>query len=315
MTKHLCFLIVFLLTINPASAAEKPLRIVASIKPVHSLVAAITEGVLEPELLMSSNQSPHHYSLRPSERKMLAEADLVFWIGPNMESFMPRLLDSLENKNRAVALIQTPGLTLLSLRAGGHMHSDDEHDDHDAPLHDAAEASADYSKIDAHIWLNTRNAELLLDAITQQIITADPAHRPQYQHNNQRLHAQVAELRTTLQASLRALDYAFLTYHDGYQYFETEFDLHNVGFVTSAESQPGARRISELKKIIQTQQVECIFYDAPEKPAILKSLLSDSRAGTAMLDPVGFYIAPGKNNWFEIMHALAKQFINCPQRL
>ena len=299
-----------LLVATSTLATAKPLRIVASIKPVHSLVAGITQGVSKPELLMGSNQSPHHYNLRPSERRMLAGADLVFWIGPTMESVLPRVLGSLKNKNKAVSLIQTQGLKLLPIRQAGNEHDEHSHDGHD---HHATDL--EHAKVDAHFWLNTNNVDILVDAIAQQIIRIDPEHKQQYLSNSQQLHDQISQLRKTLQQSLGAAKKPFLTYHDGYQYFETEFGLNNAGFIAASELQPGARRISELKKLIREHNIKCIFYDAPTKPSMLKSLLTDNRARTFMLDPVGIFIPPGKNAWFEIMNSLSKQFINCQQNL
>ena len=310
MTKHLCLLTLLLLVASSTAAISKPLNIVASIKPVHSLVAGITQEVIEPKLLMSSQQSPHHYSLRPSERRMLAEADLVFWIGPSMESFMPRILASLKNKQKSVSLIETQGLKLLPLRQTDHEHDEHGHDEHG---HNETEQAL--SKMDPHFWLNTYNADILVDAISQQIIRIDPEHKQQYQSNSQRLHDQIAQLRKNLQQSLSTVKSPFLTYHDGYQYFEDEFGLHNAGFITASELQPGARRISELKTLIKEKNIECIFYDAPTEPAILKSLQTNGKTKTFMLDPVGIFIPPGKNTWFEIMNSLTKQFINCQQNL
>ena len=97
--------------------------------------------------------------------------------------------------------------------------------------------------------------------------------------------------------------------------FETEFGLKNAGFITNSELQPGARHILELKKIIKEQNIECIFYDAPTKPAMLKSLLANSKAKAFMLDPVGILITPGENAWFETLNLMSKQFINCQQTL
>jgi len=298
VTKHFCLLILSLLITTPA--ASKPLRIVASIKPIHSLVAGITQGVAEPQLLITSNQSPHNYSLRPSERRMLADADLFFWIGPSMETFMPRILNSLENRNKAISLIQTEGLKLLAMRQA---HHDDDHDHND------------HIKMDAHIWLNTHNVDTLIDAIADKLINFDPEHRQQYTANSKRLHDQVAQLRIGLQHSFVAVKTEFLTYHDGYQYFENEFGLNNAGFIASSELQPGARRISELKKQIKEKNIACVFYDAPAEPSVLKSLLSGSKAKSFMLDLVGIFIPPGNNLWFELINSHSKQFINCQQHI
>ena len=294
-----------------ASAETKPLRIVASIKPVHSLVTAITRGVGEAELLMSANQSPHHYSLRPSERRMLANADVIFWIGPNLESFMPRILESLDDNSKALALIQTPGLKLLPIRSADHDHGEPGHAEDSDKDHAPDHA---YANIDAHIWLNTENVETLIDAITQRLIALDPEHQPQYQANSRQLRIEVAQLRSELQQLLNRVDTAFITYHDGYQYFENEFGLNNAGFVTSSELQPGARRVSELKQMIKEQGIDCIFYDAPAKPPLLETLLSEAEAGVFMLDPVGIFVEPGREAWFKIMRTMADEFIHCRQQ-
>jgi len=259
---------------------------------------------------MSGQQSPHHYSLRPSERRMLAQADLIFWVGPTMESFMPRILDSLKNKQSSIALIETQNLKLLPLRQTGHDHGGHDHDDHG---HDNAEKK--HAKIDPHFWLNTHNADVLVDAISQKIIQLDPEHKEQYLSNSQQLHQQIAQLRKKLHSSLNMVKKPFLTYHDGYQYFEDEFNLDNAGFIATSELQPSARRIAELKTLIQQQNIECIFYDAPTKPTILKSLLANAKTNTFMLDPVGLLITRSKNAWFEIMQLLNRQFIKCQQNL
>jgi len=305
VTKQLCFLTLLLLSINSTPALSKPLRIVASIKPIHSLLTSITQGVSDVELLMSSRQSPHHYSLRPSERRMLAEADLIFWIGPNLESFMPRILGSLNNQQKVVSLITTPELKLLALR-----QIDSDHNEHGNN-----ETNHELSKLDAHFWLDTSNTDILVDAITKEIIRLDPEHTQQYLSNSQQLHQKISLLRKELQVSLSAVNKSFLSYHDGYQYFETEFGLDNAGFIASSELQASAHRISELKSLIRKKNIACIFYDAPTEPAIVKSLQSNTKIKTFMLDPVGIFIPPNKDSWFNIMNSLSKQFINCQQNL
>lgn len=309
MTKHL-YLLSLLLLISSTTAIAKPLRVVTSIKPLYSLVAGITQGINEPELLISSNQSPHHYSLRPSERRMLAEADLVFWIGPNMESFLPRILGSLKDKQKSVPLIQTQGLKLLALR-----QLDNDHGRHDRNEHGHNEADQNFSNMDAHFWLNTHNVDILVDAISQKIIQLDPEHTQQYQANSQQLHQQIAQLRKNTQQSLSSVKKLFLTYHDGYQYFEDEFNLNNAGFIATSELQPSAHHIHELKNLIKEKNISCIFYDAPTEPAILKTLQSNKKPKTFMLDPVGILIPASKDTWFEIINSLTKQFINCQQNL
>lgn len=297
-----CFLAFLLFTTSLAQAygenGNTRLKVVASIKPVYSLVAGIMQGVAEPELLLTSNQSPHHYSLRPSERRKLAQADLIFWIGPNMESFMPRLLSNFDDKKQVISLININGLTLLPVRQPGH---DAEH--HDDNLH---------AQTDAHIWLDTHNIEIMADEITRRLVNIDPGNAQQYKNNNRTLHDKVKELRDELNSLLRDKQQPFLTYHDGYQYFEHEFNLQNSGFISiNPERRPSARHIQSMKELILKHSIECIFYDAPVEPPIMHSLLAGNRAKAVELDPMGIRLPSNGQGLFRIMRAMGEKFHNC----
>ena len=116
------------------TGAAHALDVVASIKPVHSLVAGVMEGVGEPGLLVRGAGSPHTYSLRPSEAAMLEGADVVFWVGPDLEMFLSGALDTLASNATVVKLSEADGLTRLEYREGGpfeaHTHDHDDHEDH-----------------------------------------------------------------------------------------------------------------------------------------------------------------------------------------
>ena len=291
--------ILFLLTlvVIPATTGWAAPRVVASIKPVHALLSGIMQGVAEPDLLMASSQSLHHYSLKPSERRLLAEAELIFWIGPGLESFMPRLIESLDSATVVITLIETSGLVLLPLRSADAHAAEHEHDGHHA-VHDP------------HIWLN--NIEKLADEITRQLVRADPVHKTQYEKNNEKLKQQNSRLRQQLHQQLDGASRPFLTYHDGYQYFEQEFGLNNAGFVsTGADIQPGAAHIRQLKNLIQQRNIQCVFYDAPHKPPILNSLLSGSSTQTVALDASGMMLPAGRDNLFLNLQSLGEKFSGC----
>lgn len=295
---RLWFLLLLFLISAPAQAEEQTRNVLpsvaTSIKPVHSLVTAIMQGVGEPDLLLTSNQSPHHYSLRPSERRKLANADLVFWIGPGMESFMSRLTDSLDKNTAVIALIKTNGLLLKPLRS---QHG-----------HDGVHGE----QLDPHIWLSTTNIEKMADEITRQLTKIDPTHKIEYENNNLKLKQQTLTLRKKLQQLLKDTTLPFLTYHDGYQYFEDEFGLNNAGFVSiSDDIQPGAGHIRKLKQRIQQETIHCVFYDAPVKPPIINSLLYNSSARSIALDATGIMLPAGKDNLPQTLEALGKNFHQC----
>jgi zinc transport system substrate-binding protein len=112
-------------------------NVVVSIKPIHSLVAAIMEGVAVPQVIVDGGASPHTYSLKPSNAKALENADVVFWVGDGLEKFLEKPLESLAGKATVVELDDAPGIEKLSFREGGPFEAHD-HGDHEG--HDHAEA-------------------------------------------------------------------------------------------------------------------------------------------------------------------------------
>ena len=148
-----------------ATGAHAEINVVASIKPVHSLVAAVMEGVGEPGLIVEGAGSPHTYAMKPSQAVMLEEADLVFWIGPELEAFLEKPVEAIASDARSVELIDAHGLVKLELREGGtfdahehedesdHGHAEDKDHDHDH----GEEAKADHD--DHHEDEETSEAE------------------------------------------------------------------------------------------------------------------------------------------------------------
>ena len=126
----------------PAQAAPE---VVATVKPVHSLVSAVMDGVGEPKLLLEAGQSPHTYSLTPSDAGALEKADLVVWVGPALEAFLERPVRNIARDDAAFQLMRLDGLTVLRTREGGawaahaHAHGDGGHDHGDS--HEAAAKS------------------------------------------------------------------------------------------------------------------------------------------------------------------------------
>lgn len=124
----------------PWSLLAAQLNVVASIQPVHSLAAGVMQGVGEPRLLVIGGASPHHYSLRPSDARAIAEADVVFWIGPDLENFLVKPLTNAKSKVRSIALMEASGVTVLPLRTGGawNAHRHDHAEPAGKPDHDHA---------------------------------------------------------------------------------------------------------------------------------------------------------------------------------
>ena len=110
--------------------AQADVNVVASIKPVHSLVAAVMDGVGTPALIVDGAGSPHTYSLKPSQARELEKADVVFWVGHQVESFLEKPLEAIASKAKTVELLDAHGLVKVKLREGGAFDSHDHEHGH-----------------------------------------------------------------------------------------------------------------------------------------------------------------------------------------
>jgi len=300
----------FILMIAPPARAD--LEVVASIKPIHSLVAGVMEGDLGPKLVVEGAASPHTYSLRPSGAATLAHADLIFWVGHELESFLEKPIESLSGDAVAVALIDAQGVRALAYRESAtfesHDHAADEHG-HDG--HD--DAHDDEDGLDGHIWLDPVNAQAMVRAITDALITADPEHAPLYAANAQSLHERIDALSAEIDALLTPVrGRSFFVFHDAYHYMEQRYGLAAAGSITLTPDQsPGAGRIRDIRDKVRELGATCVFTE-PQFPRRLVNVVTEGTAArVGMLDPLGTALPAGPDLYFTLMRNMAAAMRDC----
>lgn len=286
--------------------AEAP-RVVASIKPIHSLVAAVMEGVGEPDLLVLGTGSEHSYSVRPSQARALARADVVFWVGETMETFLIKPLDALAGNAEVVALWEVPGLTLLPTREGGMWDAHGQGHDHDA------EEDHAHGEIDMHIWLDASNAKVLVPAIATALSDADPANASTYRANAARLGERLDELDRSLQGRLATIaDRPYVVFHDAYQYFEHRYGVNAVGAITiNPALRPSVQRLQEIRDRLEQLDAACVFAEPQFEPALVDTVIEGTRADKGVLDPLGAALEAGPQQYFDLMDGLADALVAC----
>jgi len=294
-----------------AAAAEPP-RVVASIAPVHSLVAGVMRGVGTPVLLLKGGASPHTYSLRPSEAKALASADLIVWIGEDMERFLERPLKTLGRRAKKLELLEVKGVTRLKIREGRIWGAHDESRGEDKQNKEHGEKHA-HGEVDAHIWLDPRNAKAMTAAIAAALIKVDPANAAAYRANATRLAEKLDALDRALDQAVAPVRTApFIVFHDAYQYFERRYRLAAAGAITLDPGRsPGARRLAEIRRTIRERKARCVFAEPQFKPSLVATVIEGTGARAATLDPLGAEIAPGEEAYFTLMRRLAADLTAC----
>ena len=333
-----------------AVTASAEVKVVASIKPVHSLVAAVMEGVGIPGLIIEGAGSPHTYSMKPSQAKMLEEADAVFWIGHELEAFLAKPLETIASDAVSVELIDAHGLVKLAFREGGafeeHSHEgEDAHDDHahdkkpageqagkKAHDHDhdhghdhahekKAEAKADHDHdhdhahgaFDAHVWLDPQNARAMVHEIEEALSKIDPGNAGRYEANAEAVMARLDALTDELVGELAPVrGKGFVVFHDAYQYFENRFGLSASGSITvSPEVMPGAERIGEIRERVRELGAACVFAEPQFEPKLVSTVIEGTQARSGVIDPLGSSLENGPDLYFSMIRDMAKSIRTC----
>ncbi|MCJ8518066.1 zinc transport system substrate-binding protein [Pseudorhizobium tarimense] len=307
-----------------ASAATAAPEVVVSIKPIHSLVAAIMEGVGEPKLIVEGAASPHTFTMKPSNARAVESADMVFWMGPDMEAFLKKPLEALASDATVVELDDAEGLTKLPFREGGafeahdHGHEGHEHEGAEQGEHDHAEEAGEehhheHVTFDTHLWLDPMNAKAMAVAIEQALAKADPENAEAYAANLEALNTRIDSLdKETAETVAPVKDKPFVVFHDAYQYFEQHYGVRVVGSITvSPEVVPGAERVQEIHQKVQELEATCVFAEPQFEPKLIQVVTEGTDARSGTLDPEGATLTEGPDLYFDLMRSIATNLKAC----
>lgn len=318
--KHLAALAAALLATASPAAAE--LKVTATIKPVHALVAQVMEGVGTPSLLVRGAASPHTYALKPSDARALHHANVFFRVSETVEPFTRKIVAALPDTVRTVTLSQAPGIELLDIRRGetfethDHAHDDDHngHDHgHDHANHDHADHEHTDASRDGHVWLDPENARKMVAEIARVLSEASPADAERFKANAERADAALVALEKDIARDLAPVkDKPFVVFHDAFQYFEHRFGLAAVGSITvSPETQPSAKRLTEIRRKLATLSASCVFSEPQFQAKLVTAVIEGTSARAGTLDPEGALVEPGPGAYDSLLRNLATGLKSC----
>jgi zinc transport system substrate-binding protein len=274
--------VLYLLALVATPATASP-QVAASIKPLQLIAAAITDGVSEAQLVLGNNQDPHHASLRPSDRKILAQADVVLWIGPMLELPLVEPIGDISGK-------------VLAVQDMDHII-----------LHDLD------GNLDPHVWLDTRNARQVARGLAQTLQLLDPANGPRYETNLQNFQAALDTLDSSITQDFALLkSQPWTVYHNAFRYFADQFDLTApLAPVEGANNQAGIRSILALLDNIQQQQITCMLIEPDMNQGELQSLLGAASLHIVTADVMGYPLEPDADAYPVLIQNFASTLAGC----
>jgi len=291
-------------------ADQKPISVVASIKPIHSLVAAVMGDIGTPHLLLEAPSSAHHFTLKPSQARSLQAADIVFWVGPTMEQPLTKALATLAPQALTLPLIESAGLVLINFDKVMPAHEKHDHEKHDK--HDE-HAKHDDHLINPHIWLDPQNAKIMLGVIAARLAKADPENASTYAANADAMAARLATLETDITSQLASYSAAkFLVLHDAHVYFERRFGLRNYGAITTEpDVMPTASRVKALRDELREHRFDCIFTEPFLGQKAVALIAEGSKVSIGTLDPIASNLPAGAQLYPDLLMSYAKSLQSC----
>ena len=317
--------------------ANAEIKVVTSIKPIHSITSYIMDGVGSPDLIVEGYNSPHNFQLKPSHAKMLQNADLVIFVGEGIEEFLEKPLESIAKDAKKFALLEQSGFKKLKFREKNIFEEHDDHDDHDKKAkkkddhddhddhdHDKEAKKKDdhddhghddhghgHGEYDPHIWLDPINAKAMIKKITKLLSKMDKENSSTYKSNSKKALKEIDMMVKEIKSEMNK-DLKFVVFHDAYQYFENRFDISVLGALTvNTDVLPGAEQLSEIREVIEHENVNCIFSEPQFNPDIINAIAMDTNVKTGVLDPLGATLEPGKDLYFDLIRNISKSFKGC----
>ncbi|WP_409286582.1 zinc ABC transporter substrate-binding protein [Pseudomonas guariconensis] len=289
-----------------AFSAHAEVRVLTSIKPLQQIAAAVQDGVGSPDVLLPPGASPHNYALRPSDVRRVANADLLYWIGPDMESFLPRVINGRTKPSVAVQSLQ--GMHLRHFGEDSHAHEDDG-DDHD---HDHRPGS-----LDAHLWLSSANARVIAAKMASDLAATDPKNAARYQANLKAFIDRLDALDLRIKARVAGVEgKPYFVFHEAFDYFEAAYGLKHTGvFNVAAEVQPGAQHVAAMRKRLQEVGKTCVFSEPPLRPRLAETLTAGLPVRLAELDALGGNDPVDAKGYERLLEKLGNELTGCLEQL
>lgn len=298
MTKKTLIIIFSMIFSNNVFSSE----VVASIKPLHSLVSAVTEGSHSVSLLIDGNMSPHNFALKPSQARLLNNAKVIFYIDNQLESALKKTVKGLPKNTKVVEISKTKNLNLISARANANWEEDG-HDHHDHA----------HSSYDVHYWLDPDNAIQIVKEITRELSNIYPENINIYKTNAKSIIKKIKETDFEVKSMLEPIkNKSYIVFHDAYQYFEVSYGLKPVGSILlDPELPPSPNRISKIRSKIKTLNAICVFKEPQFRAKIVNTVIEGSDTKVGILDPLGTDIKSGPNMYINLLKDIAKNLTAC----
>lgn len=300
--------------------------VLASVKPLGFIVSSIADGVTGTQVLVPAGASPHDYNLKLSDIQKVKSADLVVWIGEDIDSFLDKPISQIERKKVITIADLADVKPLLSKAHHEHFHEDGDHDhdhkhehkhdhkhehkhDHEHHDHDHHEGVT----TNWHVWYSPAISKIVAQKVADKLTAQFPDKKALIAQNLSDFNRTLAEQSEKITAQLANVkDKGFYVFHDAYGYFNDAYGLKQTGYFTiNPLVAPGAKTLAHIKEEIDEHKVNCLFAEPQFTPKVIESLAKNTKVNVGQLDPIGDKVTLGKNSYATFLQSTADSYMEC----
>ena len=268
---------------------EGPLRIATTVAPLTSLVAAVAGPKAMITGLVPEGTNSHTFEPKPSAARTLAEADVIFLNGLELEQPIDELAYQVGQDTTPIVRLANEVLPESDWiydfsfpRSGG--------------------------KANPHLWTDPKLAKRYVEVIRDALAKRDGDNGPTYRANAARLIARIGAFDAALThatGTIPEADRKLLTYHDAYAYFARDYGWTVIGAIQPSDfSEPSAKEVTRLIDQIRAERVPAVFGSEVFPSPVLRQIAEES--GATYVDDLRDDDLPGdpgdaRHSWLGLM--------------
>ncbi|MBL8087699.1 MAG: zinc ABC transporter substrate-binding protein [Chthonomonas sp.] len=239
---------------TPAPKAETgKLNVVSTVGMVNYLVKEIGGPHVTSVALMGPGIDPHLYRATAGDVTKLESADLVLYVGLELEGRMTEIFEKMVQGGKPTVAVAK-----------------------DIPESLLREVPGFAGKFDPHIWFDVTLWQQVARTVAAALVANDPKHEADYVANAAKLDAKLKALDQETMAALATIpkpNRVLVTAHDAFGYFGRRYGLEVVGIQgTSTAAEAAAGSIRRVADLIADRKVKSIFVETSVPPATIEAL-------------------------------------------
>lgn len=295
-------------------------EVLASVKPLGFIASSIADGVTDTQVLVPAGASPHDYSLKLSDIQKVKAADLVLWVGEDIDSFLDKPVSQIDRK-KVITIADLADVEPLLTKAhhehfheeGEHAHKHEHKHEHEHEHEHHHDHGDEGLTTNWHVWYSPAISQIVAQKVADKLTEQFPDKKALIAQNLANFNRTLAEQSDKIKAQLAPFaDKGFFVFHDAYGYFNDAYGLKQSGYFTvNPLVAPGAKTIAHIKEEIEEHRVNCLFAEPQFTPKVIESLAQSTKVNVGKLDPIGDSVALGAGSYANFLQATAESYAQC----